>query len=191
MIFVKNPEKGKVKTRLAVSVGETMAYRVYVKLLRHTIETAEIVAADREIWYSSFIDNRDGFSEKKFRKKLQRGNSLGRRMEYAFNSGFENRYRKIVIIGSDCPGISSSIIKEAFNQLNSHQAVIGPSEDGGYYLLGMNKFYPSLFRNIEWSTEKVFESTVSKFEQESIRYAVLPELNDIDTIQDLGKSDFL
>lgn len=191
MIFVKNPEKGEVKTRLAASVGNDKAYNIYLKLLEYTVETAENVRADKQIWYSSFVDESDGFGGEGIDKKLQLGRDLGERMRNAFRHGFDEKYDKIVIIGSDCPGVSEEFIEKAFLKLESHNVVIGPSEDGGYYLLGMNRYYPELFRQIEWSTEDVLRETVSKMEEHGISYASLPELNDIDTIRDLEKSNFI
>ena len=191
MIFVKNPEKGKVKTRLAASVGNDKAYNIYIKLLEYTIETAGRVWADKQIWYSSFIDENDGFGGEGFEKKLQFGNDLGKRMSNAFRHGFDEGYGKIVIIGSDCPGLTNDIAEKAFRELESYDAVIGPSEDGGYYLLGMNRYYPGLFRQIEWSTEVVMKETVSKFEEKNINFTKLEKLNDIDTLRDLEKSDFI
>lgn len=191
MIFVKNPEKGKVKTRLAASVGNDKAYNIYLKLLEYTIKTAGSVQADKQIWYSSFVDESDEFGGDGFEKKLQFGHDLGERMSTAFHHGFNEGYGKIVIIGSDCPGLTNDIAEKAFRELESYDAVIGPSEDGGYYLLGMRHFYPELFRQIEWSTEDVLNETLLKFEENSISYSRLKKMNDIDTIRDLEKSNFI
>lgn len=190
LIFVKNPEKGKVKTRLAKTVGNEKAYQTYLKLLDFTINVAEDVQSHKQIWYSAFIDETDGFGEPKFEKKLQKGENLGERMLNAFRNGFEENFKKIVIIGSDCPGISTEIIEDAFTQLNNQDIVIGPSEDGGYYLLGLTRMLSEVFKDITWSTGKVFSETVNVLKQKNLNYGELPTLNDIDTEEDLRNSDF-
>lgn len=203
LIFVKNPQKGKVKTRLAKTVGNKKAYETYLKLLNFTIEVAGKVDAKKQIWYSSFIDHEDGFgsqpsdrfkrsdgSASDFDKKLQRGKNLGERMFNAFQDGFEEQFEKIVIIGSDCPGITPGIIENAFKALDQKEVVIGPSEDGGYYLLGLRKLIPGIFENIPWSTEQVFSETTGVLNNEKKDYKLLPILNDIDTAEDLQNSDF-
>lgn len=203
LIFVKNPEKGKVKTRLAKTVGNDKAYDIYLKLLDYTMKVAAMTEAQKQIWYSLFIDHEDGFGRQptgrpkhsdgsgiNFEKKLQRGENLGVRMQNAFQDGFKGEYEKIVIIGSDCPGITADIIEEAFAKLERNDVVIGPSEDGGYYLLGLKKMIPGIFENISWSTEDVFSETVNVLKNEKMDYGLLPTLNDIDTEEDLRKSDF-
>ena len=189
MIFIKNPVAGEVKTRLGASIGSANALQVYKKLLSHTREIAVQVKCDREIWYSSMIDRRDSWNSDLFEKKLQQGRNLGVRMSGAFQQAFEAGYEKAVIIGSDCPELEPQHIEDAFDALRSQDAVIGPSEDGGYYLLGMKKYTPEIFSDIEWSTSSVFEETKRHFEQLGLTCKTLEVLNDIDTIEDLKKSD--
>lgn len=189
MIFIKNPVEGEVKTRLGASIGSTNALQIYKKLLTHTREVASSVETDRQVWYSSMIDHRDSWNKKKFDKKLQSGSDLGERMSTAFQKAFENGYEKVVIVGSDCADITSRHITDAFHALNTNDAVIGPSKDGGYYLLGIRKFSPDIFTGIQWSTREVFEETVSHFEHLGLSYSVLEVLNDIDTIEDLRESN--
>jgi len=189
MIFIKNPVAGEVKTRLGASIGSANALQVYKKLLSHTREIAVQVKCDREIWYSSMIDRRDSWNSDLFEKKLQQGRNLGVRMSRAFQQAFEAGYEKAVIIGSDCPELEPQHIEDAFDALRSEDAVIGPSEDGGYYLLGMKKYTPEIFSDIEWSTSSVFEETKRHFEQLGLTCKTLEVLNDIDTIEDLKKSD--
>ena len=203
LIFVKNPKKGTVKTRLAKTMGDEKAYQTYLKLLRFTIEIAGKVNAHKQIWYSSFIDWKDGLEEQpsdrskrsdgydmRFEKKLQNGENLGERMLNAFQEGFDEEFEKIVIIGSDCPDISPEIIEDAFDRLDEDDVVIGPSEDGGYYLLGLKKLIPEIFKGISWSTDTVFSETVKVLKQKNLGYGELPTLNDIDTEEDLRNSDF-
>lgn len=189
LIFIKNPKKGKVKTRLAETVGEQKALAVYRKLLEHTISEAGNVKSDRQIWYSDFVDQNDEFSSNMFKKCLQKGRDLGERMKAAFEDGFKSGYGKIVIIGSDCPGITSGLIGQAFWELENHQLVVGPSEDGGYYLLGLNGFYPELFSGVNWSTDQVLPQTMKTIQKREFTFKVMPVLNDIDTAEDLEKSN--
>jgi len=189
IIFIKNPVEGKVKTRLGSSIGSTNALLVYKKLLAHTREVASQVEANRQVWYSSMIDHRDSWNKERFDKKLQSGSDLGERMSAAFQKAFEDGYENVVIIGSDCADITSRHIKDAFHALNTKDAVIGPSKDGGYYLLGISKYTPDIFTGISWSTQEVFEQTVSCFENLGLSYSVLDVLNDIDTIEDLRDSN--
>jgi len=188
LIFIKNPVPGKVKTRLAAAVGPQKAYQIYLKLLSLTIDAASETGADRQVWYASYIDSDDFISEPDFNKRKQIGEDLGARMLHAFKSGFNEGYKNIIIIGSDCPDVNPAVLEEAFSELREHDLVIGPSADGGYYLLGMKNLYKALFGEIDWSTDRVLEQTLEKANSLSLSVACLPELNDIDTIEDLKKA---
>lgn len=186
LTFIKNPEKGKVKTRLAATVGEDMALKIYLELLRHTKEIASQVPAQRFVFYSQFIDINDQWSTSDFIKKLQHGEDLGEKMSNAFKEVLQNS-GKAVIIGSDCASLTSSIIKEAFRLLDQSDFVLGPAMDGGYYLLGMKKFHPEVFQDIIWSTENVASDTIQKFDTLGKSYSLLPLLSDIDYEEDWKK----
>ncbi|MEX2435241.1 MAG: TIGR04282 family arsenosugar biosynthesis glycosyltransferase [Balneolaceae bacterium] len=190
MVFVKNPEKGKVKTRLAKSIGDLKALLVYKKLLNYTVQVASGVPVSKQVWYSSFIDYKDSIDQIVFEKRLQEGDDLGARMKKAFARAFDEGFDRVLIIGSDCPGLTEEMILNAFNVLDNQQVVIGPSEDGGYYLLGMRKFIPDLFSDVNWSTETVYDETVETVKNMGLSYSTLPVLNDIDTEADLRDSGF-
>jgi len=187
LIFVKNPVLGKVKTRLAKTVGDEKALSVYRHLLEHTHSVTDQLPYRRQLWYSDSIDREDRW-DSGYEKKLQQGDDLGERMKNAFAEVFKQETEKGVIIGSDCPEISVDILQHAFEALDQYETVIGPSEDGGYYLLGMNAFYPGIFESIEWSTDSVFADTIQKLNKLQLSYYRLPELNDIDTYRDLLNS---
>ncbi|PAU94951.1 glycosyltransferase [Aliifodinibius salipaludis] len=189
IIFTKNPEKGKVKTRLAKTVGNPKALQVYHKLLEITKSIADQLHISKQVWYSCFINDNDIWSEGNYEKRLQKGDNLGLRMQHAFKKAFADNYQKVVIIGSDCSALTPQLIEQSFRALNNHQAVIGPARDGGYYLLGMTNFYSSLFEDKPWSTSSVFEETIRQFEELNISYNQLPVLNDIDTEADLKASN--
>ncbi len=188
IIFVKNLQYGKVKTRLASDVGNDKALEIYRQLIAITERAASQINAEKEVWYSDYVAVEDVFDEEAFRKKVQNGENLGARMANAIREAFENGYEQVVIIGSDCPDISEALFETAFRNLEKHNAVIGPSKDGGYYLLGLNVYSDMLFNNISWSTGSVLDETVEKLESAGLSYVKMPELNDIDTLEDLKKS---
>jgi uncharacterized protein len=190
LIFVKNVVKGHVKTRLAKDIGEERALEIYRLLLQQTLNVAAGAEASKEVWYSSYIENKDEVNEKVHKKKLQQGDNLGDRMKFAFNNAFSNGFEKVVIIGSDCPELTSELLNEAFRLLDQNDVVIGPSEDGGYYLLGKSKYEPGLFDGVQWSTQNVFRQTIEKAVKKSLTVTLLQPLNDIDTLEDLRKSRF-
>lgn len=188
LLFVKNPVAGKVKTRLARTAGNDRALHIYKQLVHLTEKSAKQVDSARQVWYSNFIDQNDLFEGNLFEKRLQEGVDLGERMQNAFSKSFEEGYRNIVIIGSDCPDLHSSIIEQAFDELNSSDVVIGPSADGGYYLLGMNTFIPEIFKGIKWSSPEVLSRTKEKLNRSGYSFHELKVLNDIDTEEDLNES---
>lgn len=186
---MKDPEKGKVKTRLANDIGDKAALEVYKDLLRHTQHAIKELACSKQIYYSNRVNDNDLWNG--FEKKLQQGASLGERIKTAFENGFKENYKRILIIGSDCPDIKEQHIKAAFNSLHTNDVVIGPAQDGGYYTIGMNFFYPKLFNHIDWSTHKVFQQTINTIEQLNLNYAKIETLSDIDTLDDLkGRKDY-
>ena len=186
LIFIKNPIKGKAKTRLAKTVGDEEALRIYKELLRHTRELATKINARRQVHYTYFVDYQDEWLEEVFEKHLQTGNDLGNRMGDAFERAFENS-SKVVIIGSDCASLTTTIIEQAFATLDKYDFVIGPAEDGGYYLLGMRAFMPFVFEEVVWSSSKVLSKTVENIQQHNKTYHFLETLSDIDTEADWKK----
>lgn len=186
LVFIKNPEKGKVKTRLAKTLGDDQALRIYLALLEHTRRIALSLEVERYVFYSSFIEKNDAWLAADFHQQLQSSGDLGERMATAFGTAFKKN-EKFVIIGSDCASLTPAIVQAAFEQLDVHDFVIGPAIDGGYYLLGMKTFEPSVFEGIEWSTETVLSSTIQQIENLQKRYVLLEELSDIDYQEDWEK----
>lgn len=185
IIFVKNEEAGKVKTRLAKTVGDEKALEIYRKLLTYTQDQVQPLRVIKEVWYSRFIEKNDLWSMDDFKKQLQKGDGLGERMSEAFRRSFEEEsMENVVIIGSDCAELTTEILGEAFRQLEDHDIVIGPADDGGYYLLGMSRFIPALFTEISWSTGAVLEQTMEKADKEHASYHKLEELHDVDEEKD-------
>ncbi len=190
LIFVKHPIPGQVKTRLAKSIGNERAAEVYRKLLSFTKEQVEQLSADKVVFYGNVLPEKDLWAEARYLRKLQQGQTLGDRMKAAFRWGFQQEYKKIVIIGSDCSQLTPSILAEAFQILDQHEVAIGPAKDGGYYLLGMKQEIPQLFAKKAWSTDSVLSTTIKDLEDLHLSYQLLPELSDIDTVGDL-KGTFL
>jgi uncharacterized protein len=155
LIFVKNPIKGEVKTRLAADIGEEKAVEVYQQLLAITKRETLDIQLDIWVMYGNQMPETDIWATEKYLRKAQNGKNLGEKMQNAFAEGFAKQYERIVIIGSDCPEISQEIIESAFVALDKSKVVFGPARDGGYYLLGMKQLHAFLFQNKKWSTETV------------------------------------
>lgn len=190
IVFVKNPELGKVKTRLAQTMGDVKALEIYNKLVAYTRNVLlEISGVEKFVFYSSFIDLDDGWDNDLFVKQLQTAGGLGEKMTSAFHDTFETCDR-VVIIGSDCPQLKAIHIEKAFKLLEKHNVVIGPSDDGGYYLLGMDRFYPFIFEGINWSTETVLSETLAIAKNQNISTALLEKLHDVDYEDDWNKYGF-
>lgn len=185
IIFYRNPKTGRVKTRLAATVGDAKAREIFVKLSIHTKTTTESLPFDKIVFYTESIDLMDIWPNATYLKALQEGTGLGERMRNAFAAGFETGYDSICVIGTDCYELSEQLILEAFDALKSADAVIGPARDGGYYLLGMNGHHPEIFENKQWSTETVLQDTLRDFESLGLKYVKLKELSDVDTEDDL------
>ncbi|WP_207428996.1 TIGR04282 family arsenosugar biosynthesis glycosyltransferase [Pedobacter sp. SYSU D00535] len=181
IIFVKNLQMGKVKTRLAATVGEEKAYAIYSYLLKYTYRTAERVNADKYVFYSDFIPEQDLH---RFSSQLQSGQDLGERMKNAFRQILDAGYKKAVIIGSDSLEITSKIVDQAFSALEESEVVIGPATDGGYYLLGMKFLHEELFEDIPWSSADVLKKTMRAVKLNGHTHTLLTELSDIDEEQD-------
>lgn len=186
--FTRNPELGKVKSRLAKSIGDVSALEVYIKLLEHTESVIKQIDADKAVYYSVKVRKSDIWDDTIFQKYKQTGVDLGERMQNAFQNGFNENYEKIVIVGSDLYDLHPKHIEKAFDALDKNDAVIGPAEDGGYYLLGMKTMHPSVFKNKEWGTETVYKKTFNDLINNSVY--VLEILNDIDYVEDLMSYDF-
>lgn len=185
IVFAKNPEPGKCKTRLAKSIGDEKALEVYRELLKHTAETIGKVNAHRAVFYSEEIHQNDFWDEALFQKQVQSRGHLGKKMQAAFEWGFNRDYSKICIVGSDLLELEPEDVERAFDELEHKDLVFGPASDGGYYLMGMARFYKNAFLDKAWSTETVLENTLKDLEGLNISY--LETKTDIDTVEDLVK----
>ncbi|MGQ0792517.1 MAG: TIGR04282 family arsenosugar biosynthesis glycosyltransferase [Deltaproteobacteria bacterium] len=188
IVFVKYPEPGKVKTRLARDIGREGATEIYRLMAERVVER---VCASVNYATALFFDPSE--RQEDFRRWLggdrtlipQRGESLGGRMATAFNEVFTSGAQRAVIIGTDCLGVSEETVAQALRKLDVADIVIGPAEDGGYYLLGLKSALPAIFDGIEWSTERVFAQTIERVRDLGLSCALLDTKRDIDTIADI------
>ncbi|UOR15735.1 TIGR04282 family arsenosugar biosynthesis glycosyltransferase [Qipengyuania aquimaris] len=178
-IFARLPVPGQVKTRLVPAVGEEGAARIYARLLAHTVEVAKesgldfelrVTGGEVEAFHSLFGSNVAVVD--------QGGGDLGAKMARV--------EAPALLIGSDCPGISVPLLQAAAGALGDRRVVLGPANDGGYYLIGYTEPVPFLFEDMEWSTPKVLPETLTRLAAHGYGPAILPELADIDTGEDLA-----
>ncbi len=194
-IFCKAPEIGFVKTRLAASVGDQRALEIYLDLLKITDGETRPFSSSRNLFVTSALEDsvekmrstlrqHDLFIDPKTSFTIQQGEDLGQRMSAAFKKLFKE-HQSVVLIGCDLPDLTTVLISRAFDALQNNDLVIGPSCDGGYYLIGLKKETPGLFKEISWSTEKVLKQTLERAQQLSLNVQLLDQLRDIDTLDDL------
>ncbi len=189
IIFAKLPRAGLVKTRLGKEIGMNEAVRVYEECARRVFNVAESLASDGARVYLFYAPNA---AENEVRSWVgsdfvfapQVGETLGERMHHAFAHVFRDGISRAVIIGTDVPELERGVLSRAFDLLDSHDLVIGPSHDGGYYLLGMTPPVKEVFDGIAWSTEEVLGRTVAKAERHGLSYTLLEQLMDVDTLED-------
>jgi uncharacterized protein len=190
LVFAREPRAGRVKTRLIPALGVAGAAALYRRMLSDTVAQASGVdSADVELW-CDFSDTQPQIctalaETHGFALHRQRGGDLGERMWHALTAAPPPDARPTLLIGSDCCGITSDYLLQAFEALAAHDGVIGPAMDGGYVLIGMNRPERRLFEAIPWSSDAVLERTRRRFDELSWRYAELPVLRDIDEPSDL------
>lgn len=196
LFYAKFPERGRVKTRLAKHIGDKHALELYKCFILDMLETFDSIAlrgGDTHICICYAPES----AEQAFREWLgtdyvywpQQGNDLGERMSQSFRQAFQMGYEQAVIIGSDLPDVSGATIVSAFEELRSRDTVIGPTDDGGYYLLGFrhDTFAPEVFENIAWSTSSVYPETLTKIDRAGLTVSMLPKWSDVDNYEDLQK----
>jgi rSAM/selenodomain-associated transferase 1 len=187
LIFTRNAELGKCKTRLAATIGDESALEIYKFLINHTAALTKNVNAAKQVWYSEKIWGNDIWSNTLYDKRLQQGVDLGVRMANAFQAGFASGFERIIVIGSDMYDLKKNDLEKAFAILKNKDFVLGPAEDGGYYLLGMTEFNAEVFKNKAWGTPTVLQDTLNDFENENIE--ILDVRNDIDIYDDISTTD--
>lgn len=193
IVFVKNPVRGKVKTRVAATVGDEKAVEVYIELLSHTKRViyewflVDEAAQKKKvvIYYGDFVNPEDSWSGLGFLKKMQPNvPDLGARMKAAFEEELNENAERVVIVGSDCLSLRAHHLSQAFSELQQHDIVIGPADDGGYYLLGMRKMHHFLFENKSWSQPSLWAETLADAQAHSTSLWIGETLSDVDTWED-------
>ena len=187
IVFAKIPEPNKVKTRLTTLLSPEWAASLYESFLLDALELYSTLGVDVRLYFSAPEDAvPDRFRFESISIHEQKGTGLGERMAGAFVETFIAGYKRAVIIGTDHPTLPLSFINQAFVYLEDpYHIVVGPSDDGGYYLLGMNEFYSILFKDMTYSHDQVFSQTLQRAEQTSASMNVLPEWYDVDTPETL------
>lgn len=184
-IMFRIPQYGKVKKRLAAQIGTEDALSVYAAMLYETVKNvSQLKSVDLYGFYEGAISKTESVLES-IQTMPQQGKDLGERMLNAVQWLFEKGYNKVVLIGADSPDLPVEYIKDAFLKLNSCELAIGPAEDGGYYLIGMNRPLDIIFKDIKWDSNSVLKDTISIANNEGIRYFLLPHWYDIDDIESL------
>ena len=190
IVFARLPVKGKVKTRLAKEVGIDFATSFYKVCAEHTFD--EILKLDRTdvaayLFFSeeSDYDEVRNWTKNKFQYITQKGHGLGERMLNAFKTIFYAGFRNVILIGTDTPGISTELIYDSFSLLKKYECVIGPSDDGGYYLIGLKQTLFYLFNEMEWGTSEVLSKTIDRLKKNDQNYFIMEKMIDIDTKEDI------
>ena len=190
LIFARVPALGRVKSRLAAAVGQPAALAIYHELLTITRTAAEAAEVPTTVWLADATGPEPTDSEAgewaEMTTRCQQAGDLGERMTAAFAAAFAAGASRVAIIGTDCPGLRAHHLIQAFALLVEHDVVLGPATDGGYYLLGLRQPHPELFQNKAWSTDTVLADPVADAHRLGRRVALLPELRDVDTADDLA-----
>ncbi len=185
LIFQKNRELGKVKTRLAATIGDENALLIYNKLVDKAHENVASLDADKFIFFSDRLENDARWNG--YQQRVQFNGDLGERMHFALKEILELGYEQAVLIGTDCYELDSSILVDAFSALETHDYVLGPANDGGYYLIGGVRTDETVFLNKEWSTERVAVEALESIEAIGCSVYCINHLNDVDVEADLGE----
>lgn len=193
-VFAKYWTPGKVKTRLADTIGDENAAAVYRRFVETILRRCADVGDSREVAFAPDTAE-DGFESFLVAEHLTGGwqthsqgeGDLGTRMRRFFDRSFSTGAKKVVLIGTDSPTLPKEIFSRAFDELERFEAVLGPTEDGGYYLVGARDTTPPIFADIAWSTSKVWQQTVRHLQEHHVSYSTLPMWYDVDEIKDLRR----
>ena len=189
LYFVKYPTPGKVKTRLAKTVGDHEAARLYQELAEKNLRVIESLqqrnVCDPVIVFAppEKSDEFKNWLSESYEYVPQCAGGLTERLTCAFHGQFQRGAKRVMALGSDTIGLTSEIIEEAFEHLKSKDVIIGPAEDGGYYLIGLSSFQPKLFEGIAWSTNEVLAQTYQLIRKLRLSHQTLCALKDLDEIK--------
>ena len=191
LVFVRAPRPGKVKTRLARTLGDERAAEFYRLCTDNTLTEINRLPreVERYIFFAESVNSyeMDRLTALGFKVAVQEGKNLGERLDNAFRRVFENGARKVVIVASDVPDLSAKVMKEAIDGLDNSDVVIGPCYDGGYYLIGMKELHKELLTGISWGTDCVYRQTLDSAKSNGLTILQMPILIDVDTEADLRR----
>jgi rSAM/selenodomain-associated transferase 1 len=187
IIFIKNPELGKVKKRLAKAIGDNNALDIYNQMLRHTRQITKTLNTDKFLFYDKSITTADQWPEDVYQKELQNGPTMAQRISNAFKLVFSKGYNDVITIGSDCLELDERLIRLAFRQLQNVDTVVGPTTDGGLYLLGMKTYHPQLLQVEGWGTAALNSNMNKAIQQLHLSNFMLSEMHSVGTVEDLNE----
>lgn len=184
IVFVKNPEPGKVKTKLAKDIGDTAAADAYKQLLQHTHDELLKIDADKFVFYLGDVNRLDLWENTLFYKQVQNGKDFGERMQNAFAFLFQLQYEKVLMIHSDSPQLSSHHLEAAFDLLKTKDVCIGPNTNGAYYLLGLRSIFAPIFINKDWNSNIVYNTTLEDAAAAGLTVAIVDQVRVVNTLTD-------
>lgn len=192
IIFTRYPKPGQVKTRLIPALGAEGAAALHRRMVEHTLAQARALSTTSplsiEVWFTNgSMAQMQAWLGEDVAYQIQPGGDLGDRMTLAFESAFSRGYGATVIIGTDCPDLSTALLAQSFGALEQQALVLGPAIDGGYYLIGLQRLFPELLKGIPWSTAHVLQATAEIAEQLGLIPHYLAQLSDIDLPEDLER----
>ncbi|MEN1679786.1 MAG: TIGR04282 family arsenosugar biosynthesis glycosyltransferase [Planctomycetota bacterium] len=188
-VFAKHCVPGRVKTRLAATVGDAVAAEIAERFLRAILERFANTADRRVLAYAPDDAGQPmaSLAGRRWSAEPQGDGDLGRRMRRFFERSFAAGAERVVLLGSDSPNLPPSIVEAALAQLTEDDVVLGPSVDGGYYLIGARREPPPLFDGMPWSTPELWAATTARLADAGIAHRPLPVWYDVDTIEELRR----
>jgi rSAM/selenodomain-associated transferase 2/rSAM/selenodomain-associated transferase 1 len=197
IVFTRYPQASTTKTRLIPALGAAGAAQLHRHLAEWTLHQALQLCATSlrspsvEVRFvGSSLEQMQAWLGSSIRYLGQGDGDLGQRMARSFQDAFQMGSQRVIVIGTDCPSLDVALLEMAFAQLETHELVLGPAEDGGYYLIGLSRFIPDLFIGIPWGSDQVFDLTLKLAQQQNLSYFLLPQHSDIDRPEDLAKVQF-
>lgn len=190
IIFSRYPEAGRSKTRLIPALGASGAALLHEDMTRHTLSTAAELTRDYPVRVEvHFAGGDEGLMRRVFGGDFpylpQAAGDLGHKMRTALEGALRTGAGRAVVIGTDCPGLTASRLRQAFEALETRELVLGPAMDGGYYLIGCRRVWPELFADIPWGTGEVWARTLAAARDAGLTPQILEPLADVDRPEDL------
>jgi len=183
ILFIRNAVEGKVHPTIIQLVGESNALETYLQMLQHLRDITTVLPVEKLVLYSDFIETGDAFDETSYSKEMQSAGDTGSRLAEAFKSAFERGFKKVVLVMGECMELSRPHLVEAFENMNDATVVVGPAEEGGYYLLGMREYVNDFFTGKDWNGEDVFLDTMLDLQQLGLSFRLLDTLPAVSHLQ--------